>query len=573
MQQKQIVVTCNYEARRRGLHKLQLIKEAKRLCPDVVIVLGEDLTRFRNASKDLYAFLKAFSWNSKVERLGFDEVFMDVSDIVDYNVALLNHDVVHSFFCLSKEDPTLGFEFDASQMAGHTHPKIPNSTDYSPDQYQLQLRLLLASHLARHLRTLLETEKGYTCTVGISTNKVLSKLVGNVHKPNDQTTLLPPYESSESCDIDNVTTFMDEHEVGKIPGIGFKLARKLRAHVLGRPPNFDDGLVYGGTKEAISVSDIRKHAGMSAEQLERILGGPGVPHGIGTKIWGLLNGDDPTEVGLVREVPKQISIEDSYLRLDTLNELTKELGQLAISLIRRMHTDLLDDEDEEGDDSKDTTATPDHTSVQKAISKRRWLAYPRTLRLSTRPRPPKNPDGSRNRSFARISRSAPMPNFVFNLQEGVEALSHRLVSDALLPLFRKLHPEKGGWDLSLVNVAATNMVDAASDTKKGAMGRNIATMFKNQDEVLKQWRVEDEPTPPDMLEQVKPLEKVGKDIQNPSMKLVEENVEESDTMSDGWQSDEDELDNEDNFHCDECNATMPLFALEAHRNWHSQSED
>lgn len=74
VQQKQIIVTCNYEARRRGLHKLQLIRDARKKCPDVIIVLGEDLTRFRNASKELYRFLQAFCWSRKVERLGFDEV-------------------------------------------------------------------------------------------------------------------------------------------------------------------------------------------------------------------------------------------------------------------------------------------------------------------------------------------------------------------------------------------------------------------------------------------------------------------------------------------------------------------
>jgi DNA polymerase iota len=74
VQQKHIVVTCNYEARRRGLHKLQLIHDARKACPDLVIVLGEDLTRFRDASKHLYAFLRSFSWNSRCERLGFDEV-------------------------------------------------------------------------------------------------------------------------------------------------------------------------------------------------------------------------------------------------------------------------------------------------------------------------------------------------------------------------------------------------------------------------------------------------------------------------------------------------------------------
>lgn len=77
VQQKHIIVTCNYEARRRGLHKLQLIREARRICPDVIIELGEDISRFRDASKELYAFIKQYSWNGKVERLGFDEVRED----------------------------------------------------------------------------------------------------------------------------------------------------------------------------------------------------------------------------------------------------------------------------------------------------------------------------------------------------------------------------------------------------------------------------------------------------------------------------------------------------------------
>jgi len=47
---------------------------------------------------------------------------MDVSDLVDYNLDLLNeHDLPNSFFCLSKEDPATGFLFDASQIAGHAY--------------------------------------------------------------------------------------------------------------------------------------------------------------------------------------------------------------------------------------------------------------------------------------------------------------------------------------------------------------------------------------------------------------------------------------------------------------------
>lgn len=39
-----------------------------------MIILGEDLTKFRDVSKSLYGFLRGFTWSQKVERLGFDEV-------------------------------------------------------------------------------------------------------------------------------------------------------------------------------------------------------------------------------------------------------------------------------------------------------------------------------------------------------------------------------------------------------------------------------------------------------------------------------------------------------------------
>jgi DNA polymerase iota len=40
----------------------------------VIIELGEDISRFRDASKELYGFVKEYTWNGRVERLGFDEV-------------------------------------------------------------------------------------------------------------------------------------------------------------------------------------------------------------------------------------------------------------------------------------------------------------------------------------------------------------------------------------------------------------------------------------------------------------------------------------------------------------------
>lgn len=81
IKQKNILATCNYNARRRGVGKLMLISEAKRVCPELVLVEGEDLTPFRDVSKTLFGFFKSYSWNKKVERLGLDEVFMGRSRI------------------------------------------------------------------------------------------------------------------------------------------------------------------------------------------------------------------------------------------------------------------------------------------------------------------------------------------------------------------------------------------------------------------------------------------------------------------------------------------------------------
>ncbi|QSZ33355.1 hypothetical protein DSL72_002943 [Monilinia vaccinii-corymbosi] len=540
VQQKQIIVTCNYEARRRGLAKLQLVGDAKRICPDVVIVLGEELGRFRDASRMLYQHLEKFSWSGKVERLGFDEVFMDVTDMVDYNQKLLNrNDLTHSFLQLDPNDPTAGFTFDATTIAGHGYPDVQPCGEASPRSTlnpvtpnhdgELLTRLIVASHLAQHLRLSLEEDRGYTSAVGISTNKLLSKLVGNLHKPKGQTTLLPPYEGlpHDGGLQSNVTTFIDGHDIGKIPGIGVKMSERIRNHVLSRPANLESGLIYGGTKESVTVRDVRLFPGIGPDTLERLLGGPGAERGIGGKAWALIHGRDDTDVKDARKVPFQISIEDSYHKLDTMAQLIKELRMLATSLLNRMYRDLLDVDEESKGPSK------------------RWIAHPKTIRLSTRPRPPLTADGTRTRSFNRISRSGPLPNFVFNLTDGIDAIVERLIHETLLPLFRKLHPPRSDWNLSLVNIGVSNMIEAASEDGSGGGGRNIRLMFKRQEASLKEWKVEDRDVPPDLVINRKskiPAEHVSTPPTTTmgSEDVVHHSQDGADDEPDLWDEDEDE---------------------------------
>lgn len=530
VQQKQIVVTCNYEARRRGLHKLQLIKDAKRICPEVVIVLGEDLTKFRDASKDIYLFIRGFIWGGRVERLGFDELSLDVTEMIDYNIELVNrNDMTQSFFLLDRTDPTSGFTYDATRFHGSTYP--PQAEDSSSattrdlDISVLELRLLLGSHLIAYLRSQLEYEKGFTATGGISTSKLLAKLVGSVHKPNQQTTLLPPYESISDNLESNVIKFMDAHEIRKIPGIGSRLAQKLRARVTGQNTG----------EEEVTVRDVRLYPGIGPPLLEKTLGGPGAAKGIGQRIWGILHGVDNAEVIEGRDLPTQISIEDSYGRgrLDTLESVRRELIILANSLLRRMRTDLLD-----RGGGPNAEQTP------------RWLAHPRTLRLSTRPRNAPETDGVRTYNANRISRSAPLPSLVFNLDENIDSLAERLVQDHAMGMFRKLHAEKSGWDLGLMNIAVTNMVESAGDQKHSS-GRDIGKMFRQQKSILREWTVQEPVDPPELP--------VGADA-----------FEDSE-----WQDgDEDETRDAPllSIECHICGAPIPYFAQQAHELYHASEE-
>ncbi len=50
IQQKYIIVTCNYVAREHGVDKLMSVTDAVEKCPQLVLVNGEDLTHYREMS-------------------------------------------------------------------------------------------------------------------------------------------------------------------------------------------------------------------------------------------------------------------------------------------------------------------------------------------------------------------------------------------------------------------------------------------------------------------------------------------------------------------------------------------
>ena len=80
VRQKQIIVTCNYAARARGVTKCMFLKDALEVCPELELRCGEDLAVYRRYSAAVTATLAASG--CPVERLGMDENWVDVSNLV-----------------------------------------------------------------------------------------------------------------------------------------------------------------------------------------------------------------------------------------------------------------------------------------------------------------------------------------------------------------------------------------------------------------------------------------------------------------------------------------------------------
>jgi DNA polymerase iota len=421
-----------------------------------------------------------------------------------------------SFFYLSKEDPERGFNCDLTSIAGCVEGTASADLDLESPAY---LRLLLGSHLAQYLRLKIEENFGYTSTCGISTNKVLSKLVGSKNKPRNQTTLL-------ALTDDHAIAFMDSLPLRKIPGLGFKTVNVLESHVT---PQHDETTPEQSEQSVVTARQIRVYPDITPGKLESLLIGPGAEKGVGSRIWGLLHGVDPSEIKDASDVPTQISIEDTYPRgLDTTAQISEELHKVSYSLVKRIRTDLL---------------VSDESS--EASGAHRWVARPRTLRLTTRSWGQLKLAQSHN--SGRISRSGPLPSFIFDLESDINEIAERLVTDALLPLLRRLQPEKGQrWNLQLINVCVGNMVAGAADDKTG-VGRDIGVMFKRQDEVLRPFQLVSD------LDSSPRGGPAGWDTED-------ENGDESSWDSIG------------SLPCPQCGHLIPPFAVSAHSRYHELGE-
>lgn len=279
VQQKYLVVTCNYEARELGIKKLMNVRDAKEKCPQLVLVNGEDLTRYREMSYKVTELLEEFS--PLVERLGFDENFVDLTEMVEKRLQQLHSD-----------------ELPVLTVSGHVYN---NQSINLHDT--LHIRLLVGSQIAAEMREAMYNQLGLTGCAGVASNKLLAKLVSGVFKPNQQTVLLP--ESSQDL-------IHSLNHIKEMPGIGHKTTKRL---------------------EALGISSVCDLQTFSSKILEKELG-----ISVAQRIQKLSFGEDNSPV-TPSGPPQSFSEEDSFKKCSSEAEAKNKIEELLVSLLNRVCQD------------------------------------------------------------------------------------------------------------------------------------------------------------------------------------------------------------------------------------------
>ncbi|KAJ0173794.1 hypothetical protein K1T71_010943 [Dendrolimus kikuchii] len=271
IQQKNIVVTSNYEARSYGVKKCMLVTDALKVCPNLKLVNGEDLQNYRTTSNKIFAVLQ--SWKCPVEKLGMDENFIDVTNLV--------------------QDKLKSVNLNSLLVTGHIYSEA--SMDCPCGCHP---RLKLASQVASEMRKKIYDELGYTTCAGIAHNKLLAKLICPLHKPNDQTAIFP----------EHATSFMSTFSsVRSIPSIGSKTTEALISHKI------------------ISVSDLQQ---TPLEVLKKHFSSD-----MAVRLKNLSLGEDNTPVKRDTGRPQSIGLEDSFKTVSVKSEVEDKFSALLQRLL------------------------------------------------------------------------------------------------------------------------------------------------------------------------------------------------------------------------------------------------
>lgn len=87
-ERKGIIVTSSYEARAKGVKTTMPIWQARKLCPNLIVV-RPNMERYRQASSEIFAYLSEIT--DMLEPLSIDEAYLDVTHLNENPLELAKH--------------------------------------------------------------------------------------------------------------------------------------------------------------------------------------------------------------------------------------------------------------------------------------------------------------------------------------------------------------------------------------------------------------------------------------------------------------------------------------------------
>ena len=229
-----VVATANYEARKFGIHSAMSCAEALRRCPHAVFVRPRH-SLYRDYSRAVWETVRGVV--PTVERTGLDEGYLDLGEVAD--------------------------EF------------------------------LQARKVAEAVQTAVRAATSLSCSLGVSSSKVVAKIASDARKPGGLTVVPAGSEPR----------FLAPFDVRRLPGVGPKAEERLRA---------------------AGADTIGALAALDDTELRRLL-----PGSVGRILRDRANGVDPRSLELSGE-RISISVENTFERdLTDRTQLHAELRRMA----------------------------------------------------------------------------------------------------------------------------------------------------------------------------------------------------------------------------------------------------
>lgn len=226
------IIAVSYEARKRGVTRFFRGREAIAHCPEMVLVQvptahgKSDMGMYRSFGARTLKIIREVCGQSApvlVEKASVDEMYVDVSAaaaallarsalrraLFDEALAAGTHvaGAAEAADEASRGAQPGGVLARNSFRAGHAG-QIERAVDvasaawwerdaseWDPEEEALAAAAVIVDRARRAVTAHL----GFTCSAGISSNKLLAKLCGGLHKPNQQTVLPPQVFAPECC--------------------------------------------------------------------------------------------------------------------------------------------------------------------------------------------------------------------------------------------------------------------------------------------------------------------------------------------------------------------------------------